>query len=116
MEALTEFVKHATLLTLLNFLIVVVFLLIGFAIAIAAQSRKGMTWLFAISFVPAFSGILTTYFQNRILDSGQGMFGRLSPHAIALGRRDALISGGVGVAGTALLLLLRAFSIRIKRR
>lgn len=116
MEALTEFVKHATLLTLLNFLIVTVFLLIGVTIAIGARSRKAMEWLLAISFVPAFSGILTTYFQNRILDSGQGMFGRLSPHAIALGRRDALISGGVGVAGTALLLLIRAFRIRMKRR
>ena len=115
MEALTEFVNHATLLTLLNFLIVMVVLLLGVTIAIIARSRKAMKGLLAISFVPAFSGILTTYFQNRILDSGQGMFGRLSPHAIALGRRDALISGGVGVAGTALLLIIRAFSIRMKR-
>lgn len=115
MEALTEFVKHATLLTLLNFLIVIVFLLLGVTVAIVARSRKAMKGLLAISFVPAFSGILTTYFQNRILDSGQGMFGRLNPHAIALGRRDALISGGVGVAGTALLLIIRAFSIRTKR-
>ena len=116
MEALTEFVKHATLLTFLNFLIVIVFILLGVTVAIVARNRKAMKGLLAISFVPAFSGILTTYFQNRILDSGQGMFGRLSPHAIALGRRDALISGGVGVAGTALLLLIRAFSMRIKRR
>jgi hypothetical protein len=115
-EALTEFIKHATLLTLLHFLLVVVFLLIGVTIAIGARNRKAMKWLLAISFVPAFSGILTTYFQNRILDSGQGMFGRLSPHAIALGRRDALISGGFGVAGTAFLLLIRALSIRMKRR
>lgn len=116
MEALTEFVKHATFLTLLNFLIVIVSLLIGVTIAISARSPKAMKGLLAISFVPAFSGILITYFQNRILDSGQGMFGRLSPHAIALGRRDALISGGVGVAGTALLLLIRAFGIGMKKR
>ena len=115
MEALTEFVKHATLLTLLNFLIVIVFLLLGVSIAIFARSRKAMKGLLVISFVPALSGILTTYFQNRILDSGQGMFGQLSPHVIALGRRDALISGGVGVAGTVLLLSIRAFSIRMKR-
>ena len=75
MEALTEFVKHATLLTLLNFLIVTVFLLIGVGIAIGARSRKAMKWLLAISFVPAFSGILTTHFQNRILDSGQVCLG-----------------------------------------
>ena len=115
MEALTEFVKHAGLLTLLNFLIVIVFLLLGVTIAIFARSRKAMKGLLAISFVPAFSGILTTYFQYRIIDSGLGMFGQLSPHAIALGRRDALISGGVGVAGTVLLLSIRAFSIRMKR-
>jgi len=85
-ETLTEFVKQAGLFTVLHFFITKVLILIGIAFFIFGQSKTAMWWFLGIGILPVLSGILTMYLENRLLDIGLGMFGRLGPQEIASGR------------------------------
>jgi len=115
-ESFVDFIKNASLLTFLNLLFIGIFLLAGVISFIVARRRKATLRFLAISFGPVVSGILTMYFKNRLLDTGKGMFAPLSPEAIAIGRRDALYDAGVGVIGTAIMLLLVAGRVGLNRR
>src|SRR5437016_5324661 len=105
-ESLTDFVKQAGLFTLLHFFTTAILLLISIAFFIFARSKRAMWWFLGIGVLPVVSGILAMRLKNRLLDTGIGMFGELSPQAIASGRLEAIIDLGVGAAGTILILLL----------
>ena len=108
-ETLTDFVKNAGFFTLLHFFLTAILIFVGISFFLFARARRAMWWFLGIGLGPALSGILTMYFKNRILDTGMGMFGRLSPEALAAGRREALIDLGVGIAGTMIILVLCAW-------
>jgi len=74
-----------------------------------------MYLIIATAALPLFSGLLTMYVDNRQLDSGYGMFGRLSAGAIAAGRRDALITGCIGAAAALLMGLIGIVGLKLKR-
>ena len=112
-ETLTEFVKNCSLVTVLNFLFVAMLILIGVAFFLFARKRRCISWFFVIGILPAVSGILTMYFQNKAMNRGVGMFGRLRPWEIASGRREAVIDLSAGVAGTIVVLLLRFWRQRL---
>jgi hypothetical protein len=103
-EALSDFIKNAGLFTVLHFFITTVVLLIGFAITIFARSRASRTWFPAIGMMPAFSGILTWYFESNIANHRLAMFGRLDDAGVAAVRREALIDLIVGLVVAAAVL------------
>jgi hypothetical protein len=74
-----------------------------------------MHWLLAIAVLPLLSGLLTMYLENRILDRGFGMFGRLSAEAIGAGRREALIAVFIGVTGTIVLVFIGLLGLKRKK-
>jgi hypothetical protein len=55
------------------------------------------------------------YVDNRLLDTGMGMFGKLSNEAIAAGRRDALITACIGVGGALVVFLMGEFGLKKNR-
>jgi len=67
-----------------------------------------------IAAVPLITGLVTMYLKNRILDRGFGMFGRLSPEAIAAGRREALIGACIGALAAVLMLLMGVVGLKLK--
>jgi len=75
-----------------------------------------MYWLIAVAALPLLIGLLTMYVDNRMLDTGFGMFGSLSAEAIAVGRRDALINAGIGATAAALLVLMGMSGLRYRRK
>ncbi len=115
METLTDFLKNATLLTLLTLLTTVISVLVGIAVLVFARTRRPMYVIVAAAALPLLSGLLTMYVDNRELDTGYGMFGRLSAKAIATGRRDALITGCIGAAGAVLMVLMGIVGLKLKR-
>jgi hypothetical protein len=115
-EALTDFIKNAGLFTLLHFLITAILIFVGIALFAFARTRRAMMWFLIIGILPVVSGILTMFLKNRILDSGIGMFGRLSPEGIAAGRREALVDLVGGFTGGIAILLLRAWRQQLIRK
>jgi hypothetical protein len=113
-ETLTDFLKNATLLTLLTLLITVISILFGIVILIFARRQRPMYWVLAIATLPLLAGLVTLYVDNRTLDTGRGMFGRLTDHAIAAGRRDALITAVIGSVGAIVVFLLGVLGLRRK--
>jgi len=75
-----------------------------------------LRWLLVFAILTTLVGLMTMYFENRIVDTGVGMFARLTPEAIAAGRREALINAGIGIAGTIIILSLRAWRQRLNRK
>jgi len=114
-ETLTDFLKNATLLTLLTLLTTVISILVGIAVLVFARVRRPMYLIVAAAALPLLSGLLTMYVDNRELDTGYGMFGRLSAKAIAAGRRDALITACIGAAGAVLMVLMGIVGLKSKR-
>jgi hypothetical protein len=114
-ETLTDFLKDATFLTLLTLLTTVISILVGIAVLVLARTRRPMYVIIAAATLPLLAGLLTMYVDNRQLDSGYGMFGRLSAEAIAAGRRDALITGCIGAAGAVLTGLIGIVGLKLKR-
>jgi len=74
-----------------------------------------MYWIVGAAVLPLLCGLLTMYVDNRELDTGYGMFGRLSAKAIAAGRRDALITACVGAAGAVLMAAMGFVGLKLKR-
>jgi hypothetical protein len=98
-ETLSDFLKHATLLTLLTLLTTLISILVGVAVLVFARTRRPMYLMVVAAALPLLSGLLTMYVDNRQLDTGHGMFGRLSAEAIAAGRGEALVTACIGAAG-----------------
>jgi hypothetical protein len=114
-EALTDFIKNASLFTVLHFFITTLVLVVGVALMLV-RGRVGGIWFLVIGFIAALSGILAWYFANDIADHRLAMFGPLSDAGAAAVRREALIDLIVGLAGAGVLLGLRMWRLHNYRK
>src|SRR5258706_10494530 len=110
-----DFLRHATLLDLLNLLIAIMLILAGTVTLIVARSRRSMYCLIATAVFPLLLGLLTMYMDNRIIDRWVGMAETLNAEGIAASRQDASINAGIGAAAAALLVLMGMIGLRFKR-
>ena len=114
-ETLTDFLKNATVLTLLTILITLISILGSIVVLIFARGQRLFYWLVGAATLPLLFGLLSMYVDNRLLDTGMGMFGKLSSEAIAAGRRDARITACIGVGGALVVFLMSEFGLKKSR-
>ena len=81
-------------------------------VLIFAQRERAFYRLIGAAMLPLCSGLLTMYLDNRFLDTGRGMFGRLISEAIAAGRRDAIITACIGASGAMVVFLMGLFGLK----
>ena len=110
-----EFLRHASLLDLLNLLIAIMLILAGTVTLMVARSRTTMYCLIATAVFPLLLGLLTMYMDNRIIDRWAGMAETLNAEVIAASRREASINAGIGATAAALLVLMGMIGLRSKR-
>jgi hypothetical protein len=110
-----DFLRHATLLDLLNLLIAIMLILAGTVTLMVARSRRSMYCLIATAVFPLLLGLLTMYMDNRIIDRWVGMAETLNAEVIAASRREASINAGIGATAAALLVLMGMIGLRSKR-
>ena len=115
-EALTDFIKNASLFTVLHLFISIVVLLVGFVVTILTRSRAGGTWFLLIGIIPALSGILAWRFENDIANHRRAMFGLLDDAGVAAVHREALVDLIVGFVVAAVVLSLRMWRQRNNRK
>ncbi|HEY3027967.1 MAG TPA: hypothetical protein VGJ55_17590 [Pyrinomonadaceae bacterium] len=115
METLVDFLKNSTTLDLLVVVVTIILVIAGILISVLAGNRKSMYRLLLVAFVPLLLGLLDMFVKNRLLDRGVGLMGRLSPEAIAAGRREALVIACIGATGTLLLGLVGLLSLALKK-
>jgi hypothetical protein len=114
-ETLVDFLKNSTTLDLLVVVVTIILVIAGILISVLAGNRKSMYRLLLVAFVPLLLGLLDMFVKNRLLDRGVGLMGRLSPEAIAAGRREALVIACIGATGTLLLGLVGLLSLALKK-
>ena len=110
-----DFLRHATLLDLLNLLIAIMLILAGTVTLMVARSRRSMYCLIATAVFPLLLGLLTMYMDNRIIDKWVGMAETLNAEVIAASRREASINAAIGATAAALLVLMGMIGLRSKR-
>jgi hypothetical protein len=115
-RVLTEFIRNAGLISLLNLLLITLCIVAGLVFFFRARATGHMRWFLGVGILPTISGILAMYFKLKITNAGIGLFGRLGPEAIAVGRREALVNLVIGVAASAGILGLRAWRGRLNRK
>jgi hypothetical protein len=115
LETFMDFLRHASLLDLLNLLIAIMVILAGTVTLMVARSRTSMYCLIATAVFPLLLGLLTMYMDNRIIDRWAGMAETLNAEVIEASRREASINAGIGATAAALLVLMGMIGLRSKR-
>ena len=116
METLSNFLKFSTPLDWLTILAAVILIFVGLIMLIAVRRRTAMYFLLGIAVVPLLLGLLTTYLKNREIERIMSLVEPVDAEAAEAGRREALISTYLGATGTAIVELIGAIGIVIKRR
>ena len=114
-EALTDFIKEASLFTVLHFLITTLVLVVGLVMMLV-RSRVSGTWFLVTGFIAALSGILAWRFENDIANHRRAMFGLLDDAGVAAVHREALVDLIVGFVVAAVVLSLRMWRQRNNRK
>ena len=112
-EAVTNFIKNASLITVINFFIFVTFVLIGFALFFFARTKSAMRWFLLIGIVPITSGILAMYLKYKYADTV--MTDGATPETIAASHREGLIDLAAGAAGFMVILILMTVRRRLNK-
>ena len=102
-QAVTDFLRNAGLLDLLNMLIAAIFVVIGLA-SFVSRRPMHLYKLMGLAMVPLLLGLVTMYVDYTT--SGIGMFGTPSEAAIAARRQAALINGVIGALGALVFVAL----------
>ena len=97
-QAVTDFLKYAGFLDLLNRLTAVTFVVVGL-VSFFSRRMSRMNNLPTLAIVPLLVGLLTMSVDRYTLENGPFMYGRPSAAAIVAGRRDALINAIIGALG-----------------
>jgi len=116
METFSNFLKFSTPLDWLTIFSAVILIFVGLIMLIAVRRRTAMYFLLGIAIVPLALGLLTTYLKNREIERMVSMVESVGVEAAEAGRREALISTYIGATGTAIIELIGAIGIVIKRR
>ena len=116
METFSNFLKFSTPLDWLTTLAAVILIFVGLIMLIAVRRRTAMYFLLGIAVVPLLLGLLTTYLKNREIERIMSLVEPVDAEAAEAGRREALISTYLGATGTAIVELIGAIGIVIKRR
>ena len=112
-EAVTNFIKNASLITVINFFIFVTFVLIGSSLFFFAQTKSAMRWFLLIGIVPITSGILAMYLKYKYADTV--MTDGATPETIAASQREGLIDLAAGAAGFVVILILMTVRRRLNK-
>lgn len=119
MDALVSFLKHASTLDFVVFLLVILIALVliiaGIVIVIASKTRKPIYYFLVLTLLPLFLALVGTYMRLKTIDRAVVDFPEASSEIVASSREEAWVITYIGAAATILPGLIGVAGLLLKK-
>ena len=116
MEALTDFLKHATVLDWLVIFVTLLLIAIALLLLFVLRSSKPFIIVVVSGTIPLAGGLLSTFLKYQQAQRALEMIGDVSAEVIEGAHAEAWIISYIGLVGAIIIAVLGLIGVATKRR